>query len=292
MMQIAERMNTNGVRIDTQKLNEILSQRESDVVSANPMGIWSFKFIDREIRQKLKEDRIYPTWKPSVSETGRWSVSNPCVYQFPHEYRSLVIPPEGKKLVIVDWKAADLTALVVRSGDEKMKRICQADDPYEEIGKLIGLSRNGTKRFVLQYLYGAGIELLIRAIVTSDREKDEVSAFDIIRRFNKEFESFCDYVNALIDEAGSVGYVFTAGGNKIAVSKAYTAVSYYAQGTVSEALNNVLIWLWNSFGEVPVIHQQDEIVLEVDGDERAKQLIQKMELELGPVKWAIGLNWR
>jgi len=283
---VAAEMNSRGIRIDEEALGRALSGSEENEEGNPIIGLWALKFLKRQIKEKLVSGKVFPTWKHSASVTGRWSVSKPCIHQFPSDHRSLVIPTDGKLFVTIDWKAADLTQLALYSKDEKMIAICMdSDDPYADLAPYLELTRDEAKIFVLMYLYGAGRYALRKALSALEKDKSYYRIIEgAIAGINLYFSEFSNKLSKLMDNKA-----VSVGNRNIGISAPYKAVSYYAQATVAENLNSVLCQLKDN-EQFPILHYHDEVLVEVNDISEADIVADKMAV-YGQIRKSVGIIW-
>jgi len=106
--------------------------------------------------------RIYPEFRIHAQASGRWSIVNPPLQQFPKDLEDLIIPDEGEAWIEWDWKQAEPRFLAYLSGDEPMMAaFSNGVDPYTIYARdLSGLDpppkmyRDFAKRYILKLSYG------------------------------------------------------------------------------------------------------------------------------------------
>lgn len=64
------------------------------------------------------KERVYPSIKIHAQASGRWSITEPPLQQFPGYLQDLLIPDEGEAWVGWDWDQIELRVLAALSGDE------------------------------------------------------------------------------------------------------------------------------------------------------------------------------
>ncbi len=65
----------------------------------------------------LDRERVYPEIKIHAQASGRWSITNPPLQQFPDHLQDLLIPDEGEVWIGYDWDQIELRLLAALSND-------------------------------------------------------------------------------------------------------------------------------------------------------------------------------
>lgn len=111
-------------------------------------------------------ERVYPNIKIHAQASGRWSITEPPLQQFPDYLQDLLIPDEGEAWVGWDWDQIELRVLAALSGDEPYLSAFKRGDDVHTLNaiaifgsntgnKLVDdLRRSFAKRFVYRLNYG------------------------------------------------------------------------------------------------------------------------------------------
>jgi DNA polymerase-1 len=111
-------------------------------------------------------ERVYPSIKIHAQASGRWSITDPPLQQFPEYLQDLLIPDPGDAWVGWDWDQIELRVLAALAGDEPyLQAFERGDDVHTNnaiaiFGPPSGnkatdeLRRSFAKRFVYRLNYG------------------------------------------------------------------------------------------------------------------------------------------
>lgn len=114
----------------------------------------------------LGKERVYPNVKIHAQASGRWSITEPPLQQFPEYLQDLLIPDEGECWVGWDWDQIELRVLAALAGDSPyLDAFANGDDVHTLnaiaiFGPNTGnkatddLRRSFAKRFVYRLNYG------------------------------------------------------------------------------------------------------------------------------------------
>jgi hypothetical protein len=107
------------------------------------------------------------------------------VFTNPAWMRFLIVPPKGRALAYLDWKAQELRIAAILSKDPALLTLCESEDPYMELVYYLGLTsaeapeaerkaaRKIGKVLTLAMLYGAGPGTVAgKARISRERAKD------------------------------------------------------------------------------------------------------------------------
>jgi uracil-DNA glycosylase family 4 len=70
------------------------------------------------LKPMVDVDRVFPSIKIHAQASGRWSITEPPIQQFPWEIQQLLIPDAGEAWLGWDWDQAELRILAALSNDE------------------------------------------------------------------------------------------------------------------------------------------------------------------------------
>lgn len=114
----------------------------------------------------LDRERVYPEIKIHAQASGRWSITNPPLQQFPDHLQDLLIPDPGEVWIGYDWDQIELRLLAALSGDEPyLSAFRRGDDVHTLNATAIfgppsgnpdidSTRRSFAKRFVYRLNYG------------------------------------------------------------------------------------------------------------------------------------------
>lgn len=114
--------------------------------------------------QDLADDdgRIHPTTSLLAAVTGRSSMSDPPLQQFPQPARGIILADEGDTLTSIDWSQIEPVVISNIAGElGAVMHYESGGDFYDGVAKLAGgISRTSAKVTLLAQLYGEGIKKL------------------------------------------------------------------------------------------------------------------------------------
>lgn len=111
-------------------------------------------------------DRVYPSIKIHAQASGRWSITEPPLQQFPGYLQDLLIPDPGEAWVGWDWDQIELRVLAALAGDEPYLNAFERGDDVHTLNAIAifgpntgnpatdDLRRSFAKRFVYRLNYG------------------------------------------------------------------------------------------------------------------------------------------
>jgi DNA polymerase-1 len=186
----------------------------------------------------------------------------------------------GEVLFLVDYAGIELRLIIDACGEEEfieeMKRGGDVHDlaTIELYGnhwktlqdaKLKKMMRDGAKTFNFGLPYGGSFEAVTVNLVGLDA-KQKIAAYD---RYCKRWPKIANFSKALTEQVRTYGYIETAFGRRLAISKskAYTGSNYIIQGTAAGVLkraqNKIDDYCQAYFPELvqPVLPIHDELVV-------------------------------
>lgn len=132
-------------------------------------------FIEGSL-QKMRADRIYPSFNVNGTVTGRISSSSPNMQQLPKEggIRGIYIPNPGNKFISCDYAQLEVTLAAHFSRDKNLLKIVYEGASQHDItaeGLKIDRKTAKTINFALQY--GAGVHKIQKILACSAEEADK-----------------------------------------------------------------------------------------------------------------------
>ncbi|MGO1053070.1 DNA polymerase [Crossiella sp. CA198] len=98
-------------------------------------------------------DRWFPVFHPAGTSTGRWTADGGGL-QLPHSLRSCVRARPGRRLLVADISQLEPGILAYLAGDRALLNLAEHEDPYEALGRRLGMDRAVAKTTLLAALYG------------------------------------------------------------------------------------------------------------------------------------------
>lgn len=145
------------------------------------------------------DGRIHAEFKANSSVTGRYSASSPPVMALDGRIMKYLCAPEGKALVAVDFKSAEIRSLAALCRDPFLIRMLSFEslDFYRQIGALIfkktvdevtDVERTIAKQLCIAIIYGASSKTLSANL--SKKTQKLISEFEAQRLKTTFFNSF------------------------------------------------------------------------------------------------------
>ncbi len=261
------------------------------------------KLIDKlkELKDHIKEGRIYSEFKQIGAPTGRMASMRPNLQNIPKEIRFLFKAPEEKKLIIADYSQIELRIAAEYVNEEKMiKAFKEGKDlhkytaslilskDYEEVTKE---ERQMAKAINFGLIYGISPKSLME--YAKNNYGIEVSLKEAQLFHEKFFDAYPAFkqwhqkVKEKLEKHRKIT-VFSLLGRKMIVNRFTDAVNYPIQATGSDILKMAVVF----FGRytkgrdahvVNLVH--DEIIVETAGEksEEIKEILAKSMENAGKI---------
>lgn len=197
------------------------------------------------IKVSPKDKRLHGTFNQVDTATGRFASKNPNLQNLPQKARKMIIAPEGKVIVGMDFSAIEPRVLSHMADDKSMQdAYISGKDLYQHMASEVfeqplencmdgAYSLDGTfqprkriKAVLLGIMYGMGSYTLSQSIQSSPEEADEIIADFFIKY--PSVKAFIDFTH---DEAEKNEFVETMYGRKRrfqghrVIAKRYKAVA-------------------------------------------------------------------
>lgn len=186
------------------------------------------------------------------AKSGRMSMSDPPLQQFPGLPRGTLVPDEGRTLTSLDWKAQEAYLALALAGDTSLCLEYEAgQDLYRPVQDMAGITRDQAKVALLASLYGQGARTLGARLGAGEDEGRRVrDAMD------RNMPHIPPHRKKIMDDANRTGIVPTVAGRFIYVPRdirangqgsgevmGYKAVNYQTQGTGADLLHHTVLEL-------------------------------------------------
>lgn len=214
-----------------------------------------------------------------AQKSGRMSVGNPEIQQFPDEARGVFIT-DSEDWISCDWKSIEPVVLAHSSGDNDfITDMRNGDDPYEPVGAAAGITRKKAKILMLADLYG---QSAASAAFSNGWTLDQ--AKQIIRTIRQNLPILYKLVWALKDQSEQQGHVTTLTGRvldqrlvvggEVVKHIAYRGPNSFCQGSAYDILQHAIIEL-DRRGLSDHIHMwmHDEIIADVSIQEELEEVM-------------------
>lgn len=240
-----------------------------------------------QIRQNLREGRLYPDWQQIGAATGRASCRSPNLMAQPKGagFRRAFVARPGM-LVTADYSQIELRIMAALSGDPEMARafVEGADLHALTASKIFGVSldqvsekqRKVAKVINFGTLYGMGPRRLMVELASQGIEISLEEAREALDSWRRTYRKAAECISAWGEQAVSAGFVETALGRKRRFAPGQDPAERAAiarqggnhpiQGTAADIMKAAMGLL---VGRGIVLQVHDELVLEVPDPEQA-----------------------
>lgn len=217
---------------------------------------------------------LRPSVKPVGAVTSRMSIVEPALQTIPRGtlVRDAFIARDGHSLISCDYDQLELRVLADAAQEEAMlAAIHRGEDMHNFVAtSLYGPSFTKAQRQICKngqfaIVYGAGVPQFARTAGIS-----EEAAQQFMDSYAYMFPGVARFMETMINQARSEGYIRTKFGRRIPVNKdkAYVAVNYYCQPTATSdliklKLHDISAAGLGEFFRLPI---HDEVILEVPDD--------------------------
>ena len=242
-----------------------------------------------KLLEAVQEDgRIYASWRQTGAQTGRMSCRGPNVQQLPQEVRRYVRAPDGRALVWVDYRQAEIRILACASGDHNLVEAFRADkDPYKATAaSMFGVQeeevteeqRAAAKVITFSFVFGATAFGIAKKLGVPVHEARRLKGLYFAA--HPRVEAF---LGATVQKLLDTGQVHTLTGRarrfgdiqsmnrKEAGAAVREAMNLPMQGSCADGFKLALGLLHERRhecpGAVPIIALHDEILIECDEDD-------------------------
>lgn len=241
------------------------------------------------------DGRIHPTVGVlSASATGRMSISDPPLQQFPDGARGVVLADEGREFTSIDWSQIEPVVLLNIAGDTQALANYEdgTGDLYTSISEFAGVPRSQAKVILLGQMYGQGITKLSQSLGISTEEGQKVR--------DKVFSPIpmtSAFMRKIRNIGGQYGKMVTLSGRVLTVPPAtdehgkpdgyagYKAVNYLVQGSAYDILAESLIRIHESgLDDAIYLAMHDELVVDSQAAQDVSLIMQQPPERL--IEWS------
>ena len=225
-----------------------------------------------------------------ASATGRMSVSEPELQQFPDDARPIILADDGSAGVhSIDWSSIEPALMAWMAKDVAfIEPFERGADLYQPIERLAKVTRKVAKVVVLADMYGQGKLMLASKLNTGTEH-----AMEIKRQVRGAWPVTVRFMSTVKAVAGEYGLALTVSGRVLNVPRFngvvadYKAVNYTAQGSCADLIYDTIIEAERQgLGDAIMIPMHDEIVCATEAAEDIRRIMETPPQRL--VQWAGG----
>lgn len=217
------------------------------------------------------DGRIYPVTNLLKATTGRASMGDPPLHQFPEAARGIILADEGDSLTSIDWSQIEPVTIANIAGDVKVLAGYEqgTSDLYTDVGRLAQVERKVAKVVLLAQLYGEGLGTLAADLGIDYEEAEEIKSFIFstmprtknlmwkLREIGGQFRKVFTLSGRILDVP--MGRGFDGGPPSVATHK---AINYFVQGSAYDVLAETLIEVEAAgLGDALYLTMHDELVV-------------------------------
>ncbi|SKU64919.1 DNA polymerase I [Mycobacteroides abscessus subsp. massiliense] len=226
----------------------------------------TFSYLDTISGSVEATGLVHPTVNIGAARTGRMSISDPALQQFPPAARGILLSPFDRGLVSIDWSSIEVVVAAAIGRDAGLLHAIDGGlDPYSLAIDAAGVERDVAKVVVLAGQYGQGPTSLARTLgITVDEAltlRDSIFA---------AMPGVQGLITAMT-RAAHGGYVTTLSGRTIPITrfngqlKSYTGTNYVVQGSAYDLMAEALYEITRrGLGGHVMLAVHDELVVDAD----------------------------
>lgn len=214
------------------------------------------------------EGRIHPTTSLLAAVTGRSSMSDPPLQQFPKPARGIILADDGDTMTSIDWSQIEPVVISNIAGElAAVEHYESGGDFYDGVAAMAGgISRTSAKVTLLAQLYGEGIKKLAADLGMSVDDARELKAliFGSLPRVR-------DMAQRMRNISTEHKKVFTLSGRILPIPmglwdgewsiQSHKGTNYLVQGSAYDVLAEALIAVEDAeLGDAVYMGVHDEIV--------------------------------
>jgi len=245
--------------------------------------------IEHDYLQKVVDladdnDRIHPTTAILGAATGRMSMSDPPLQQFPPEARGIVLADAGDTLTSIDWSQIEPVVAANIARDEQVLRGYEdgTSDLYTTVAAHAGISRKAAKVVVLAQMYGEGLTKL-----AFDLDIEYDAAKGLRDRVFAAMPSVARWIARLRDIANAHRLTITLSGRILPIPvgqhgvAVHKAPNYHIQGSAYDVLADALVRIEAAgLGDAVYLAMHDELVVSTAAAGDVQKIMQEPPLRL------------
>lgn len=204
------------------------------------------KYLEKVVEQGQATGRVHPgIGILAASASGRMSVNNPELHQFPGNARGIILADEEPGWTSVDWSSIEPVVMAVCAGDNDfINPFYEGNDLYVPVARAAGLippavsdagaknhkGRKVAKVILLAGMYGQGAKSLSESLSAALKEKvDRDAAMDLSNTIKQAMPVTFDFMDNIQAMAEGKNAVTTIAGRVLDEDAGYTyrAVNHF-----------------------------------------------------------------
>lgn len=244
-------------------------------VSAKQIAKVEVDYLAKTVELALPDPAGWPRVHPAVNllaaTTGRASIGDPPLHQFPGPARGIILADPGDRLVSIDWAQIEPVLTANIAGDLPLLAGYEdgTSDLYSDLAQFAQIARKTAKVVLLAQMYGEGIGKL-----ASDLRTDRDTAYEYREHIFAAMPRVSRLLNRLRELGRQHRRIFTLSGRILTVPMGrgfdggppsvatHKAVNYFVQGGAYDLLAEALIAIEDAgLGDAVYLTMHDELVV-------------------------------
>lgn len=230
--------------------------------------------------------RLHPTINYFGATTGRMSVGDPPLQQFPELARGVILF-DGNGTSI-DWSQIEPVTIAYVAGDENIISMYEnsTDDLYMIVGRVAGIGRKSAKTQTLGTLYGQGKDLTAFKLGVDPIRADEIKnavfgAMPKVLSFTYDLRRLAETFQLVPTVSGRIIPIpmgFYQGRRSVATHK---GVNYFVQGSAYDILAEALIAVIDAgLADAVYFPMHDEAIVASEAAHDIRRIMERPPLRL------------
>ncbi len=251
------------------------------------------KYLEKVVDQGRATGRVHPGIAVlGASASGRMSVNNPELHQFPGNARGVILADDEPGWTSVDWSSIEPVVMAVCAGDNDfINPFYAGQDLYVPVAREAGLipstvsdadaknhkGRKVAKVILLAGMYGQGKASLAEGLSAALKESVSVdTAADLARTIKCAMPVTFDFMDRVQAVAEAGNSVTTIAGRVLDEDAGYTyrAVNHFCQGSAADVLYDATLRA-DAAGLTDNIHMwmHDELVVDTSVQDEINEIM-------------------
>lgn len=292
------RTKTGQLSADKKAMEKLKALGENDILAKMHLIVAETtkvaKYLDKVVEQGRATGRVHPgIGILAASASGRMSVNNPELHQFPGNARGIILADEEPGWTSVDWSSIEPVLMAVCAGDNDfINPFYEGQDLYVPVARAAGLipatvsnkdakdhkGRKVAKVILLAGMYGQGISSLSDGLSAALKEPvSRDTAAGLSRTIKDAMPVTFDFMDTLQAVAEGNNSVTTIAGRVLDEDAGYTyrAVNHFCQGSAADVLYDATLRA-DAEGLTDHIHlwMHDELVVDTSVQGEINRIMQ------------------
>jgi DNA polymerase-1 len=239
---------------------------------------WSNDYLDKVLQMSARDGRIHPQMKMAAAVTGRMSIADPPLQQYPAGVRRMM--RFDTPAVSMDWSSIEPALFANLAGETVLVEAYESGgDLYAPVAAAAGVSRPIAKRILLAQLYGQGARKLGWSLGLGEEEAKALVELVMrpmheIRRAKRMITSIGDRYGKSQTISGRVCPLALDPRTGNQRYMGYLAVNYCVQGGAYDLLAEAIYEMHRrGLDDALYVAVHDELVVAADAADEVEQIM-------------------